>query len=85
MKILTVTHEDVNSLLNKLTIAYSGIAGEDLVFVIRPKVKMTDSAKLLLKHKGVEVVRDNAAPIDSAYLLLRREYLKLSGKANTNE
>lgn len=76
MKILTVTHKDVESLLNKLAIAYSGIAGEDLVFIIRPAMRMSDSAKMLLKHKGIEVVRNEAAPIDSAYLLTRKDYYK---------
>lgn len=76
MKILTVTHLDVESLLNKLTIAHSGIAGEDLVFIIRPKIRMTDTAKMLLRHKGIEIVRDEAAPIDSAYVMTRKDYKK---------
>lgn len=76
MKILTVTHQDVSSLLNKLEIAHAGVTGEDLLFIIRPKIRMSDSAALMLKHKGIEVIRDEAAPIDSAYVMTRKEYKK---------
>ena len=76
MKILTVTHQDVESLLNKLTIAHAGIAGEDLLFIIRPAMRISDSAKMLLRHKGIEIKRDAAAPIDSAYVMTRKDYQK---------
>lgn len=77
-----VTHSDVQDLYKKIS-HNSGRewAGEDLVFIVKPDMLFTDTAQHLLKHKGIEIIRDEAAPIDSAYLLDRHTYNKLSKRS----
>lgn len=48
----------------------------DLVLLIKPNVKITDTAKLLLKTENIEIIRDTSAPITGYYLIDRKTYKK---------
>ena len=77
MKTPTIDHMDVSDLFKKMKVTPKGdMHGEDLVFIVRPGIRITDTAKLLLERRGIEIKRDTAAPIDSAYLLDRATYAK---------
>lgn len=48
----------------------------DLVMIVRPNIKITDVAKLLLKKEKIKIVRDTSAPITGYYLIDRKTYKK---------
>lgn len=75
-----VTHLDVQDIFKTMAKQNKEFAGEDLVFIVKPGTLFTDTAEHLLKHKGIEIVKDEAAPIDSAYLLDRATYAKYNAR-----
>lgn len=79
---IAITHQDIENLYKSLETSFSDINGEDLVLVVRPGKPIDDIAKKVLKHKGIQIIRNEAAPIDSAYLIEKKEYYRLSREKN---
>jgi hypothetical protein len=44
--------------------------------VIRPGIRISDTTRLYLRAENIEVIRDEAAPIEGYYIMDRKTYRK---------
>jgi hypothetical protein len=70
----TITHDRVQKSLKELD--SNGVDTSSLGFVIRPGIRISDTTRLYLRAENIEVIRDEAAPIEGYYIMDRKTYRK---------
>ena len=53
-----------------------GYKVEELAFIVKPRVRVPEPTRILLKHYKMDLIRSESAPIDGFYLLPKKEYKK---------
>lgn len=53
-----------------------GYTTDELVFVVKPRVRLPEVTRVLLKHHKIAIVRSDNAPIEGFYLIPREDYNK---------